>query len=69
MFIDQGGARGRPGMKMKNRGDVTEGRKGKWRQRQALIARLTNKTAALYEQGYEDDTQRSGKMMQPVFQG
>lgn len=29
-------ARGRD--EMKNRGDVSEGRKGKWRQRQALIA-------------------------------
>lgn len=36
LFIDQRGARGRD--EMKNRGDVSEGRKGKWRQRRALIA-------------------------------
>lgn len=36
LFIDQRGARGRD--KMKNRDDITEGRKGKRRQRHALIA-------------------------------
>lgn len=37
LVIDQGRATGMD--EMKNRSDVTTGRKGKWRQRQALIAR------------------------------
>ena len=69
LYIDQSGAWER----MKTRGDVIEGRKGKRRQRRAFRAGWQNsstvQTGIQSRARVQDDTQRCGKMMLAVFQG